>query len=62
MKRIEENEAAKSFVEKLAAGKYPLERAKNCGVNYSEEKEERDTAAVKEFMNSSLFKEFKKME
>ena len=61
MARIDEGAAAKEYVRKLAAGEYPLERAKNDGVNYCEIKEERDTAAVKEFTKSELFKEIKKM-
>ena len=61
MKRIDEAAAAKAFIAKLSSGDYPLERAKNCAVNYSEEKEDRDTQAVKEFTKSALFLEFKKM-
>ena len=60
MKRIDEA-AAKAFIAKLSSGDYPLESAKNCAVNYSEEKEDRDTQAVKEFTKSALFLEFKKM-
>ncbi|MDE6388743.1 MAG: hypothetical protein K2L82_13175 [Lachnospiraceae bacterium] len=61
MTRIDESAAAKSYVAKLAAGGYPLERAKNDGVNYSDTKEERDTEAVREFTKSALFEAFKKM-
>ncbi len=60
MKRIDESAAAKSYVAKLAAGGYPVERAKNDGVNYGEAKEERDTEAVKKFTKSALFEAFKK--
>lgn len=59
MERIDETAAAKAFVAKLQGGMYPLERAKNCGVNYSEKKELRDTEAVREFTKSDLFKEIK---
>lgn len=61
MARIDESEAAKAYIKKLAAGEYPLERAKNYGENYCETKEERDTIAVRESINSELFEEFKKM-
>ncbi len=61
MTRINEATAAKAFIKKLEAGGYPLERAKNSGVNYSETKEVRDTEAVREFVQSELFKEIKKM-
>lgn len=61
MARINEGTAAKEYVAKLVAGKYPLERAKNDGVNYCEKKEERDAAAVKEFTKTALFEELKKM-
>ena len=62
MTRIDESEAAKAYVTKLAAGGYPLERAKNDGVNYCDTKEERDTEAVRESTKSALFEAFKKME
>ncbi|MBR3298631.1 MAG: hypothetical protein IKI64_05435 [Clostridia bacterium] len=55
MKRINESKAAEAFVEKLKAGVYPIERAKNTGVDYCAEKEARDTAAVREFTKSKLF-------
>lgn len=61
MKRIDENEAAKTYMAKLAAGVYPLERAKNDGINYCDTKEERDTEAVRESVKSELFEAFKKM-
>lgn len=61
MTRIDESVAAKSYVAKLAAGGYPLERAKNDGVNYCDTKEERDTEAVRESTKSALFEAFKKM-
>lgn len=58
MTRIDEAAAAKAYVEKLTNGDYPLERSKNCGVNYSATKEDRDTDAVREFTKSTVFKEF----
>lgn len=61
MKRIDENAAAKAYVAKLKAGVFPLDRAKNDGVKYSELKEERDTEAVRESTKSALFEEFKKL-
>lgn len=62
MKRIDEKAAAKDFVEKLASGGYPLERAKNDGVDYGETKEERDTKAVRESVKSTLFEKYKNMD
>lgn len=62
MTRIDESASAKSYVAKLASGGYPLERAKNDGVNYCAAKEERDTEAVRESTKSALFEAFKKME
>lgn len=62
MKRIDESAAAKAYVAKLTNGSYPLERAKNDGVDYSGTEEERDTEAVREFTKSALFEAFKEME
>lgn len=59
MTRVDETLAAKEYMRKLESGYYPLERAKNNGTHYSETKEERDTEAVREFTESSLFMEFK---
>ncbi len=61
MTRIDEDAAAKAYIKKLAAGVYPLERSKNYGVNYCKIKEERDTEAVREFMASKLFADFKEI-
>lgn len=61
MKRIDEATAAKDFIEKLNRGSYPMERSKNDAAVYSENKEERDTEAVRESTKSELFREFKKM-
>lgn len=61
MARINEADAAKAFMEKLEMGVYPMERSKNDAVNYSAEKEARDTEAVREFTKSALFQQFKLM-
>lgn len=61
MERIDETVAAETFVKNLEDGVYPLERAKNCGINYSETKEGRDTEAVRQFTKSNLFQEIKQM-
>lgn len=55
MPRIDEDSAAKEFVSAFLGGQYHLERSKNSEVNYSQEKEPRDTDAVKEFVKSKLF-------
>ena len=62
MRRINEKEAARDFVKKLESGVYPLERAKNNGVDYGEVKEERDTKAVRESVKSALFEKYKNMD
>lgn len=62
MERIDENAAAEDYEKKLRSGYYPLERSKNDGVDYCKEKEKRDTDAIREFMQSSLFQEFKSMQ
>lgn len=59
MPRINEKEAAQQFMTELLNGDYPLERSKNVEVNYCEEKEPRDTEAVKKFIRSKLFAEFR---
>lgn len=61
MRRIDEVAAAKDFLEKLKGGSYPMERSKNDAVVYSDNKEERDTEAVRASTKSELFQEFKKM-
>lgn len=61
MERINEEVAAKAFLAKLEAGVYPLERAKNSGIDYNKFKEDRDTEAVQELTKSKLFEKLKKM-
>lgn len=61
MKRIDEKYATQKFVADLLEGKHPRKRFQNNGANYSEEKEKRDTQAVKEFAQSKLFQHCKEM-
>lgn len=55
MERINEEESAKVFMERLTNGYYSYDRSQNNEVNYSEEKERRDTESVRSFLNSNLF-------
>ena len=55
MNRINEEESANAFIEKLSNGYYKYDRSQNTEVDYAKEKEERDTNAVKQFLNSKLF-------
>ena len=55
MIRINEEEAANKFIADATDGFYRYDRSQNTEVNYSEEKEQRDTEAVKNAVNSSLF-------
>lgn len=59
MKRIDEEKASENFVAKLAAGHFPCDRSVNFEVNYRNEKEQRDTDAVKAFVRSELFRHIK---
>ena len=61
MARINEKKASEEFVRKLSTDALSLECAKNDVVNYNEEKEERDTLAVRESTESKLFKKFKEL-
>lgn len=55
LKRINEENAAEKFYEQLFDGYYKYDRSVNTEVDYSAEKEQRDTNAVKEFINSDFF-------
>lgn len=59
--RINESEAAEKFVSDATKGYYSHDRSKNTEVNYREEKEQRDTQAVKKAVKSSLFKTVRDM-
>ncbi len=61
MVRINEEESANAFVEKLLNGHYKYERSTNTEVDYAAVKEDRDTAAVKELLNSNLFNYIKEV-
>ncbi len=62
MPRINEAEAANNFVERIKKGFYNYERSTNTEVVYQIEKEQRDTNAVKEFVNTEVFAKLKEME
>ncbi len=62
MVRINEQEAAEKIISDALNGYYGYDRSQNTEVNYQEEKEQRDTAAVKTFVNSSLFNKVRNME
>ena len=55
----EATKAAKEFLTKLASGHYRYDRSVNSEVNYRDEKEDRDTDAVKAFTQSALFSSLK---
>lgn len=62
MKRINEELAAKEFIESLkTSDKFAYNRSLNTEVDYSREKEQRDTRAIKDFLNSYLLEELKNM-
>lgn len=61
MKRINEKEAAAAFVAKLSDGYYAYDRSQNTEVDYCNEKEQRDTDAVKSFVKSRLFDSLKQI-
>ncbi len=62
MPRINEVESAKKFYERVKSKVYTIERSFNSEVDYKEEKEKRDTIAVKRFTGSKLFKEIEEMD
>lgn len=60
MERVDEaTNAAEEFLTKLASGYYRYDRSVNSEVNYRDEKEDRDTEAVKAFTQSILFSSLK---
>lgn len=61
MARINEKEAAVAFVKMVDDGFYKYERSTNNEVVYKDEKEERDTKAVKEFVYTDAFAMLKEM-
>lgn len=61
MKRIDEKMSAIAFVERVNSGFYKYERSINNEVVYKDEKEERDTNAIKEFVNTNAFLKLKEM-
>jgi len=61
MARIDIQKATEEFRCKFKSNYYPLERSKNNEVDYSKEKEHRDTEAVRRFVKSEYFEYMKKM-
>lgn len=55
MTRINEQDAAEKIITDALDGYYGYDRSQNTEVNYREKKEQRDTDAVRTFVNSSLF-------
>ncbi|MBO5336766.1 MAG: hypothetical protein J6A94_06495 [Lachnospiraceae bacterium] len=61
MPRVNVQEETKIFGEKLRSGYFAQERSKNTEVNYAQEKELRDTEAVKAYTQTELFEYIKEM-
>lgn len=61
MPRVNVQEETRLFGEKLRKGYFSTERSKNSEVNYAQEKEERDTEAVKRFLETPSFEYIKDM-
>lgn len=61
MPRVNVQEETRLFGEKLRNGYFSTERSKNNEVDYAEEKEQRDTLAVKEFTNTAYFSHIRDM-
>ncbi len=55
MARLDEEKTANEFIKKLSGGFYSYERSVNTEVDYESVKEERDTRAVQEYLESDLF-------
>lgn len=53
--RLDEEKTANEFIKKLSGGFYSYERSVNTEVDYESVKEERDTRAVQEYLESDLF-------
>lgn len=58
MKRINEALASKYYLNALKTGKYSMERSINTEVNYKEEKSNRDSKYVQEFLKNSIAQDF----
>lgn len=61
MPRVNVQEETKLFGEKLRSGYFSTDRSKNNEVDYAEQKEQRDTLAVKEFTKTESFNYIKDM-
>ena len=62
MPRINETESAQKFIMRVRSKEYPIERSYNNEVDYKNEKEQRDTVAVKRFTLSQAFKGIEEMD
>ena len=62
MPRINETESAQKFIMRVRSKEYPIERSYNNEVDYKNEKEQRDTSAVKRFTLSQAFKGIEEMD
>ena len=60
MALINSEESTKRFEEKLKSGFYRKDRSRNTEVNYTKEKQERDTKAVEEFTKTEIYHELVK--
>ena len=57
MALINSEESAKRFQEKLNNGFYKRDRSRNTEIDYTKERQDRDTAAIEEFTKTTAFKE-----
>lgn len=55
MPRLDVQEETHLFMQKIYNGYFEKERSKNSEVNYEKKKRDRDSEAVKEFLESPLF-------
>lgn len=61
MPRVNVQEETRIFGEKLRGGYFAQERSQNTEVDYAQEKEQRDTEAVKAFTQTESFEYIKDM-
>ena len=61
MPRVNVQEETRLFAKKISEGHFQKERSTNCEENYEEKKRDRDTKAVEEFLETSLFEHIMNM-
>lgn len=61
MALIDSRESTKRFKEKLNNGFYKKNHLRNSDIDYTKEKQDRDTKAVRDFANSEAFNELLKV-